>query len=92
MTWRRTFSPQQSDPPSIVLMRALGDLLSDEEAEDTQDMDVLAVVSGIAYVDLPALIAVGVTAGYLSEDEDDGAIGLTPKGWAWYTRDLDKRG
>ena len=38
------------------------------------------------------LIAVGVVAGYLSEDEDDGAIGLTPKGWAWYTRDLYKRG
>jgi hypothetical protein len=91
VSWQRNQpTPPKSDPPSVLLMRALGDLCLDYEVEAIDDMDALAIMSGIAYVDLPALIEVGITAGYI-KDEENGEIGLTPKGWAWFTRDLEKR-
>lgn len=73
-----------------MLLRALGDLLRDYEVDEIDDLDALVIMSGMILDELAPLIEVGITAGYI-KDEENGEIGLTPKGWAWYTRDLEKR-
>ncbi len=46
---------------------------------------------GIAWQEIPALIEVGISAGYL-EDDETGGIGLSAKGQRWYERDMLRRG
>ncbi len=91
MTFRRNPPPlPKPDPPSVLLMRAIGDLQGMEGGEMITDMDAIPLMCGIVYVDLPALIEVGITAGYL-EDDEAGGIGLSAKGGHWYERDLLRR-
>ncbi len=46
---------------------------------------------GLVWIDLPALIEVGITAGYLVDDDGHCAVGLSAKGQRWYDRDLLRR-
>ncbi len=71
-------------------MRAIGDLQAMEGGEPITDMEVVALMCGIVWVDLPALIEVGIVAGYL-DDDDNGGIGLSEKGQRWYEWDLLQR-
>lgn len=90
MSWRRhERPPPRPDPPSVLLMRAIGDLQAMEGGEPITDMGAVALMCGVVWVDLPALIEVGITAGYLEEEE--GAVGLSAKGQRWYERDLMRR-
>jgi hypothetical protein len=58
MSWHRTPPlADKGDPQSVLFMRALGDLLLDYEVEAIDDMDALAITSGIA-------------AGYIEEAEN----------------------
>ena len=82
--------PPKDDPPSLLLMRAIGDLQSMEGGEPITDMEVVALMCGRVWVDLPALIEVGIVAGYLDDDEASG-IGLSAKGQRWYEEDLLRR-
>ncbi len=71
-------------------MRAIGDLQGMEGGEPITDMEAVALMCGMVWMDMAALIEVGITVGYL-DAEDDGAIGLTAKGQRWYERDLLRR-
>jgi len=91
MTFRRDPPPPpKADPPAVLLIRALGDLEAMEGGEFITEMDAVALMCGMVYVDLPALIEVGIVAGYLEVD-DVGGIGLSAKGQRWYERDLLRR-
>jgi len=91
MTFRRTPPPPpKEDPLSVLLMRAIGDLQSMEGGELITDMEVVALMCGLVWIDLPALIEVGIVAGYL-DDDGAGGIGLSEKGHRWYDRDLLRR-
>ncbi len=91
MTFRRTPpSPPKEDPPSVLLMRAIGDLQCMEGGEPITDMEVVALMCGLVWIDLPALLEGGGVAGYL-DDDGDGGIGLSEKGHRWYDRDLLRR-
>ncbi len=83
-------TPPTGEPPAVLLMRALGDLQTLEGGEPISDIEVVALMCGIVWQELPALIEVGITAGFL---EDDGycAVGLSAKGQRWYGRDLLRR-
>lgn len=88
MTFRREPPPPpQPEPPSVLLMRAVGDLQSMGGGEPITDMDAVALMCGLVYVEIPALIEVGIVAGYL-EDDEAGGVGLSSKGQRWYERDL----
>ncbi len=63
-------------------MPAIGDLIT--------DMEVVALMCGLVWVDLPALVEVGIVAGYL-DDDGAGGIGLSEKGHHRYDRDLLRR-
>jgi hypothetical protein len=75
------------DPPSVELLRAIGVLqeLNDGEPIPAEELDTITAESGIQTFDLWPLIEAGVTAGYIDVDEDE-AITLTAKGWAWWKR------
>ncbi len=91
MSWRRDPSPPpQSDRPAVLLMRAIGDLQLMEGGEPITDIETLALMCGIVWQELPALIEVGIVAGYLEEDGYC-AVGLSAKGQRWYERDLLRR-
>jgi hypothetical protein len=75
--------------PAVLLLRALGDLLLDEEMESVDDMDALAIMSGIVYIELPTVVQAAIAADYVEED-DDCSIGLTKRGWAWFRWNLEK--
>jgi len=87
MTFRRT---PKDDPPAVLLMRTIGDLQSMEGGEPITDIESVALMSGIVWVDLPALIEVGITAGFL-EDDGSCAVVLSAKGQRWYKRDPLRR-
>lgn len=42
----------------------------------------IAVMAGLVYVEIPALIQIGIVARYL-EDDDIGDLGLSAKGQRW---------
>jgi hypothetical protein len=91
MTFRRDPpTPPASDPPSTLLLRALGDLQLAEEGEPITDMDALALMAGLVYVEVPALIEVGIVAGFIEEGEA-GEVALSAKGWRWWNRDNERR-
>ncbi len=71
-------------------MRAIGDLQGIEGGEPITDIETVALMCGVVWTDLAALIEVGITAGYL-EAEDESAVGLSAKGQRWYERDLLRR-
>ncbi len=71
-------------------MRAIGDLQLIEGGEPIMDVKTIALMCGRVWVDLPALIEVGIVAGYLDND-GAGGIGLSEKGHRWYERDLLRR-
>ncbi len=71
-------------------MRAIGDLQLMEGGEPITDIESVALMAGLVYIELPALIEVGITVGYVEAD-DDGAVGLSAKGQRWYERDLLRR-
>src|SRR4051812_37421547 len=79
-------APPPFDPSSVLLLRALGGLQEMDGCEPITDIVAIAIVAGIAYVEMPALMAAGVQAGYL-EAAADGAVGLTGQGWRWYEWD-----
>ncbi len=54
------------------------------------DMDAIPLMCGIVYVDLPALIEVGITASYL-DDDADALRGGPQRHGRWYARDLLRR-
>lgn len=91
MTWRRDAPPPKSDPPSVELLRAIGVLIGLNEGAPiyAEELDTLAAESGIQEPDLWPLVEAGVRASYIDVDEDD-AISLTPKGWAWWRRYTDR--
>jgi hypothetical protein len=85
MSWHRPSPPPpQSDPPSVELLRAIGVLQSLSNEQPVSDLN-LDAESGISILERWPLINAGVAAGYLDVDEDD-AIALTPKGWAWWRK------
>jgi len=91
MAFRRTPPPPpKPDPPSVLLLRAIGDLQNREGGEPITDIEAVALMCGIVWQELPALIEVGISAGFL---EGDGycAVGLSAKGQRWYDRDLLRR-
>jgi hypothetical protein len=91
MTFRRPpLPPPQSDPPSVLLLRAIGELQLLEQGEPITDMDAIALMAGLVYIEIPALIEIGVVKGYI-EDGEAGEVALTAKGWRWWERDRERR-
>src|SRR5205807_2237115 len=86
------------DTDAARLLRALGDLqlapLHDDPSAVARgvfpitDMFALAVASGLAYNEIPPLIAAGIAAGYIAAD-GAGAVGLTRRGWRWHRWDQE---
>jgi hypothetical protein len=91
MTFRRTPPPPQSEPSSVALLRAIGELQLLEEGEPITDLDALALMAGLVYVEIPALIEIGIVKGFI-EDGEAGEVALTAKGWRWWERDPERRG
>ena len=89
MAFRRGEPPPPPIPPSAALLRAVGSLQDAEDGEAISDLDGLASAAGLVEVELWPIIHAGVRAGFLLVDEDD-AISLSPKGWAWYLWDADR--
>lgn len=69
-------------------MRAIGELQAMEGGEPITDIEAIASLCGLVWVDLPALIEVGIVAGYLEDDDGYCTVGLSEKGRCWYERDL----
>jgi hypothetical protein len=90
MTIRRPPPPPQSDPPSVLLLRAIGELQLLEEGEPITDMDAIALMAGLVYIEIPALIEIGIVKGFI-EDGEAGEIALTAKRWRWFERDRERR-
>ncbi len=87
MTSRRPEPPPPpSEPPSVLLLRAIGDLQSMEGGEPITDIEAVVLLCGLVFDDIVTLIAVGVTAGYLDDDDGYCTIGLSAKGQRWYER------
>jgi len=76
-------------PPSAALLHPVGSLQDAEGGEALSDLDGIASDAGIVGIELWPLIHAGVDAGYLLVDEDD-AVSLSERGWAWYRRDSDR--
>lgn len=76
-------------PSSAALLRAMGNLQEAEEGEALTDLDAVASAAGLVDIELWPLIHAGVRAGYLLVDEDD-AISLSPRGWAWWHWYVDR--
>ncbi len=92
MTFRRPEPPPpQSEPPSVLLLRAIGDLQNMEGGEPITDMDAVASMCGLVFDDIVTLIEVGITAGYLDDADGYCTVGLSAKGHRWYDRDLLRR-
>lgn len=53
-------------------------------------MDAVALMCGLVWTNIAALVELGITAGYLDPDEASG-VGLSAKGQRWYERDLPLR-
>ncbi len=91
MSWRRDPSPLPTcEPPAVLLMRAIGDLQMLEGGEPITDIEAVALMCGNVWQEISALIEVGITAGFL-EDDEYCAVGLSAKGQQWYERDLLRR-
>ena len=83
MTLRREPSPPcQSDPPSVLLLRALAGLPN--ECVPITDMLPLATAIGGRPADLVLLLRRGLDAGYLRDD--NGMLTLSERGEAWLAR------
>ncbi len=65
-------------------MRAIGDLQLMEGGEPITDIEAVALMSGLVWQEIPALIEVGITADYLVDDDGYCAVGLSAKGQRWY--------
>ena len=72
-------------------MRAIGDLQMMEGGELITDFEAVALMCGLVWVEIAALIEVGITAGYLVDDDGYCAVGLSKRGQRWYERDLLQR-
>ncbi len=72
-------------------MRAIGDLQSIEGGEPSTDFEAVALMCGLVWVEIAALTAVGIMAGYLDDDDGYSAVGLSTKRQRWYERDLLRR-
>jgi hypothetical protein len=68
----------------------LGRMPSHVVRDPIADMDALALVAGLVYIEVPALIEIGVVKGFI-EDSEDGEVALTAKGWRWWERDRERR-
>ncbi len=89
MTVRRPEPPPpQSDPPSILLLRAIGGLQRNTGASRILP-DAIAARIGHDPVDISPLIRRGIAAGYLVYVA--GAVGLSTQGWTWYNWDKRRR-
>jgi hypothetical protein len=53
-------------------------------------VDALALMAGLVYMEIPALIEVGIVAGFI-ESGEAGEIALTAKDWRWWNRDHERR-
>ncbi len=92
MSLRREPPPTpRPESPSVLLMRTLGDLQLMEGGEPITDIETLALMCGIVWQEIPALIEVGITAGFLEAEEFGAGIGLSAKGQRWHERDLLRR-
>ncbi len=92
MTFRRPEpSPPKGDPPAVLLMCAIGNLQMLKGGEPATDFEAIALMCGLVWVEIAALIEVGITAGYLDGDDGYCTIGLSAKGQRWYERDLLRR-
>ncbi len=90
MAFRRGEPPPPPPiPPSVALLRAIGSLREAEDGEPITELDTIAANAGLVEVELWPIIHAGVRAGFILVDEDD-AISLSPKGWAWYRWDADR--
>jgi hypothetical protein len=71
--------PPKPDPPSIRLLRAIGDLQDarDDERITADELDAIAAASGVHVLELSPLIQAGISAGYPVQDHDGDGPGLT---------------
>jgi hypothetical protein len=72
--------PPQADSPSVELLRAIGALqeLNDGEPLPAEELDTLALESGISVFAIWPQIEHGVTAGYIDVGEDNDVRRFTP--------------
>lgn len=80
--------PPQSDPPSVLLLRAIGD--REGEGISVFDLDILASEMGMRAAEVMLVIRHGIDAGFVVDDPG-GALTLTKKGRRWYAKDLERR-
>ena len=87
----RRYPPFPVVSPTTRLLRAVGDLQRRNNAyAPIDDFSTLSRTAAMHIAALPAMIAAGVDAGYLEENEQ-GAVGLTTKGLRWYLHDEERR-
>ncbi|MCA1598278.1 MAG: hypothetical protein LC769_04535 [Chloroflexi bacterium] len=89
MTIRRPEPPSPpSEPPSVLLLRAIADLQRDTGAARLHPDDIAPEIRRES-ADIAPLIRRAVVAGYLVYAA--GAVGLSAQGWAWYEWDRPGR-
>ncbi len=81
-------SPPPPTPPSVALLRAVGDLQRDTGAASVS-VDDLAAEMRRSPVEIPPLIRLGIAASFVLPTA--GRVCLSVQGWAWYEWDRRRR-